>query len=100
MPRTSETSISASIWCSVKGAEEIDQVLLFLSRQVQRMELWIEVRIWVAAGVVKVDQVFERCETALVRVRRGVCNVAQRGRLEGASVGFVVRDGKAAVVVE
>ena len=65
--------------------------------QLELLDLWIEAAVGVASLGVPFDDFFERLLAAVVHVRFALGHVANRWRLEGAFVLFVLRDAEQAV---
>src|SRR5204862_4118321 len=66
--------------------QERDEVLRFVRRERQRSDERRKMRVRTAALHVEIDDLVESRERAVVHVRRGESDVAQRRRAEGAAV--------------
>src|SRR5712692_3596531 len=77
---------------SRKRFEERHEVFLVLRGQVQGNDRLVQTWILIAAAIVKIDDVFQRGQAAVVHVRGRERDVAKRGRLESAAVRFLLRD--------
>ena len=84
----------------VQGAEEGEQRLLLVVAQAERVQFAIEKGILVAAAVVVVDDFLQRRECAVVHVRRGARDLAQRRCFEGAATGVLPGHGESAQIIE
>ena len=59
------------------------------------MKFAIDEGIGISPTIVEVDNFFQRRDRTIVHVWTGARNLAQRGGLEGASIGFLSSDGEA-----
>src|SRR5437764_666751 len=80
--------------------EKDNQGLLLFGRQMERMNLGINVWIRPPAVVVEVNDGFERREAAVVHVGRGALHFAQRRRLERAAIFALAASGEPPFVLQ
>ena len=85
---------------TVEGFHERDHLVDLLGRELEREDLLAQPGVRVAALVVVLDDLLEGLERAVVHVGGVLRDVAQRRRLEGAGVLFLVADLRAADVGE
>ena len=75
---------------SAQRLQERRQIALFLLRELQRLDIRIQILVRNSALVIKLHHLFQRLQTAIMHVRRGVLDFAQRGSLENSPVARVL----------
>src|SRR5262245_16697777 len=75
-----------------------DKVLLFLGAQSQRGDGTVQVRVLVAAAIVIIDDFLQSRQAAAVHIRGRESDIAQRWRLESATVRVFIGDGESAQI--
>ena len=80
--------------------EKHNQRLLLFGRQMERMNLGIDVWVRPPAVVVEVDDGVERGQAAIVHVRCGARDLTQSGRFERAAILLVSGNAEAAIISE
>src|SRR5262249_27833757 len=70
-------------------AKKSDEFVFFLMCEVQRPDLWIQIRILAAAVGIELDDLFEAGKTAVVHVRTGTRHFAQRRGFESSVIARV-----------
>src|SRR5687767_6418311 len=87
--------------CAVNGqrSKEVQQVFTLLRQDPLWLQVFlVEILIRLATGEHNIDRLFQRLRTAVMEIRRRLCNVSQCRRFEGARVfRFLRKVGSATV---